>query len=110
MKAIQIASTGGPEVLEYRKVPALYGASSGPVPPFDLGCLAQMASVYITRPMSTNYVRTREEQTAIMDAVFEMSLAKGPEVLIRPAYAIEDAAEARGDLESRTSAGKLVIS
>lgn len=89
---------------------ALYGASSGPVPPFDLGRLAQMGSLYITRPMSTDYVRTREKLTAIMGAVFEMYAAKNLEVLIRPAYALEDAAEAHRDLESRKSTGKLVLS
>jgi NADPH:quinone reductase len=74
MKAIQIASTGGPEVLE------------------------------------SDYVRTREQLLAIMDAVFGMHLAKDLEVLIRPAYALEDAAEAHRDLESRKSIGKLVFS
>lgn len=89
---------------------ALYGASSGPVPPFDLGRLAQMGSLYITRPMSTDYVRTREKLTAIMDAVFAMYAAKNLEVLIRPAYALENAAEAHRDLESRKSTGKLLLS
>ena len=89
---------------------ALYGASSGPVPPFDLGRLAQMGSLYITRPMSTDYVRTREKLTAIIDAVFEMYATKNLEVLIRPAYALEDAAEAHRDLESRKSTGKLLLS
>jgi hypothetical protein len=45
-----------------------------------------------------------------MDAVFGMYLAKDLEVLIRPAYAVEDAAEAYRDLESRKSTGKLVLS
>jgi NADPH2:quinone reductase len=89
---------------------ALYGASSGPVPPFDLGRLAQMGSLYITRPISTDYVRTREQLTTIMEAVFEMYAAKNLDVLIRSAYALEDAAEAHRDLESRKSTGKLVLS
>jgi NADPH2:quinone reductase len=90
---------------------ALYGAASGPVPPFDLGRLGQMGSLYITRPIiSTDYVRTREELTAIMDPVFEMYLAKKLEVLIGPACTLEHAAEAHRDLESRESTGKLVLS
>jgi NADPH:quinone reductase len=90
---------------------ALYGAASGSVPPFDLGRLAQMGSLYITRPViSKDYVRTREELTAIMDPVFDMYLAKELEVLIGPAYALEDAAEAHRDLEGRKSTGKLVLS
>jgi NADPH2:quinone reductase len=89
---------------------ALYEASSGSVLPFDLECLAQMGSLYITRPMLTDYVRTREGLTTIMDALFDMYLAKEPEVLVRPAYALEDAAEAHRELESRKSTGKLVLS
>ena len=45
-----------------------------------------------------------------MDAVFGMYLAKDLEVLIRPAYALEDAAEAHRDLERRKSNGKRVSS
>jgi Zinc-binding dehydrogenase len=45
-----------------------------------------------------------------MDAVFEMYAAKKLEVLIRPAYTVEGSAEAHRDLESRTSAGKLLLS
>ena len=45
-----------------------------------------------------------------MNAVFEMYAAKNLEVLIRPAYALEDAAETHRDLESRKSTGKLVLS
>jgi NADPH2:quinone reductase len=74
MNAIQIAPTGGLEILE------------------------------------SDYVRTREQLTAIMDAVFGMYLFKDLEVLIRPAYALEDAAEAHRDLENRKSSGKFVLS
>ena len=74
MKAIQIVSSGDPEILE------------------------------------SDYVGTPKQLTTIMDAVFGMYLAKDLEVLIRPAYALEDAAEAHRDLESRKSTGKLVSS
>jgi NADPH2:quinone reductase len=68
-----------------------------------------MGSLYITRPISTDYVRTRQELTAIMDAVFEMYTRKELEVLVKPAYALEEAAAAHRDLESRKSTGKLVL-
>jgi NADPH2:quinone reductase len=74
MKAIQIVSSGDPEILE------------------------------------SDYVGTPKQLTTIMDAVFGMYLAKDLEVSIRPAYALEDAAEAHRDLESRKSTGKLVSS
>jgi NADPH2:quinone reductase len=87
-----------------------YGASSGPVLPFDLSLLAQMGSLYVTRPTAMDYLRTREELTDVMDAVFAMYATERLEVLVRPAYALEAAAEAHRDLESRKSIGKLVLS
>jgi NADPH:quinone reductase len=81
------------------------------VPPFDLGRLGHVGSLYITRPIISNdYVRTREDLTAIMDPVFKMYLSKKLEVLIGLAYTLEHAAEAHRDLESRKSTGKLVLS
>jgi NADPH:quinone reductase len=89
---------------------ALYGAASGPVPPFDLGRLAQTGSLYITRPITKDYVPTRERLTADKDAAFEMYADKTLEVLIGPSYALKDAAGAHRDLESRKSTGKLLLS
>jgi NADPH2:quinone reductase len=69
-----------------------------------------MGSLYVTRPITKDYVPTRADLTTIMDAVFKMYLAKELEVLIKPAYALKDAADAHRDLESRKSTGKLVLS
>jgi NADPH:quinone reductase len=89
---------------------ALYGAASGPVPPFDLGHLSQLGSLYITRPITKDYIPTREELTTVINAVFEMYMAKTLEILIGPSYALGDAAEAHRNLESRRSTGKLLLS
>ena len=89
---------------------ALYGAASGPVPPFDLGRLSQLGSLYVTRPVTKDYIPTRERLTAVIGAVFEMYTTKSLEILIGPSYALEDAAEAHRSLESRKSTGKLVLS
>jgi NADPH:quinone reductase len=55
---------------------ALYGAASGPVPPFDLGRLSQLGSLYVTRPVTKDYIPTRERLTAVIGAVFEMYTTK----------------------------------
>jgi NADPH2:quinone reductase len=70
----------------------------------------QIASTVGPEILESDYVGTRKRLTIFMDAVFGMYLAKGLEVLIRPAYTLEDAAEAHRDLESRKSTGKLVLS
>src|SRR6266404_6365176 len=49
----------GLNVLRPRGMMALFGASSGPVPPFDLIQLSQKGSLYVTRPTLTHYVATR---------------------------------------------------
>ena len=53
--------------------------------------------------LESDYVRTHKEPTAIMDVVFEMYITKELEVLIKPAYALEDAGEAHRYLERRKS-------
>ncbi|HKY04056.1 MAG TPA: quinone oxidoreductase, partial [Blastocatellia bacterium] len=42
----------------------LFGQSSGPVPPFDAGLLAQKGSLFLTRPSLAHYALTREELLA----------------------------------------------
>jgi NADPH2:quinone reductase len=67
----------------------------------------QIASTDGPEVLESFYLRTREKPTAIMDAVFGMYLDKELEVTIKPPYALENAAEAHRDLESRKSTGKL---
>jgi hypothetical protein len=55
--------------------------------------------------ISTNYVRTREQMTAIMDAVCGQDLG----VLIRPACAPEVAVSAQRNLESRKATGTRAL-
>jgi NADPH2:quinone reductase len=71
--------------LRRRGLLALYGAASGPVPPFDLGRLFQMGSLYITRPNNLDYVRTREELTSNVYAVFRMYHEGQLKVRVKPA-------------------------
>jgi NADPH2:quinone reductase len=89
---------------------ALYGAASGPVPPFDLLRLSAMGSLFITRPISLDYVRTRDELTSVTNPLFTMYNAGQLKLRVNPPYALKDAAKAHIDLESRKTTGKLVLS
>ena len=40
---------------------ALFGQSSGPVPPFDPQILNRKGSLFLTRPTLNDYVATRDE-------------------------------------------------
>ncbi|QEE28912.1 quinone oxidoreductase [Terriglobus albidus] len=96
--------------LRPRGLLALYGASSGAVPPFDLSRLAPMGSLFITRPVSIDYVRTREQLISIMEPIFEMYQSGKLKLLVRPPYTLEEASKAHIELESRRSTGKLLLS
>ena len=52
---------GSLEVLRPRGLMALFGQSSGPVPPFDPQVLNQKGSLFLTRPTLNHYVASREE-------------------------------------------------
>lgn len=95
--------------LRPRGLLTLYGAASGPVPPFDLGRLAQMGSLYITRPITLDCARTREELRSIVYAVFRMYQDGDLKVQVNPPYALRDVAVAHMDLESRKTTGKLLL-
>jgi NADPH2:quinone reductase len=96
--------------LRRRGLLALYGAASGPVPPFDLLRLSTMGSLFITRPISLDYVRTREELTSVTDAVFTMHKKGQLKLRVSHVYPLEDAGKAHVELESRRSTGKLLLS
>lgn len=95
--------------LRRRGMLVLYGAASGPVPPFDLARLAQMGSLYITRPNNLDYVPTRAELKSNAYAVFTMYREGRLKVRVNPPYALANVAQAHMDLESRKTIGKLLL-
>ena len=96
--------------LRRRGLLALYGAASGPVPPFDLARLSLMGSLFVTRPMSFDYVKTREELIQRTNALFDWLLRGKLRVHIDKVYPLEGVAQAHRDLESRKTIGKLILS
>jgi NADPH2:quinone reductase len=88
---------------------ALFGQSSGPVPPFNLGVLAQKGSLYITRPTLFVYVARRADLEASARALFDV-VGKGiVDVKINQRYALKDAARAQADLEARKTTGATIL-
>jgi NADPH2:quinone reductase len=96
--------------LRTRGLLALYGAASGPVPPFDLARLSTMGSLFVTRPISLDYVKTREELTGRIDDLFRWVLEGKLKVRIDRSYPLDQAAQAHIDLEGRKTIGKLLLS
>ena len=99
----------GLNLLRPRGVMALYGASSGAVPPFDLGKLSAKGSLFVTRPKYWDYVLTRQELLARAGAVLGMIAAGKLKLRVEHVYKLEDAQQAHRDLEGRRTTGKLLL-
>jgi NADPH2:quinone reductase len=95
--------------LRPRGMLALYGASSGQVPPFDLQRLNPMGSLFVTRPTVAHYVADRDELLWRTGELFDAIANGSLQVQIGGRYSLEDAAQAYRDLEGRQTTGKLLI-
>ena len=100
---------GSLNCLRPRGLLALFGASSGPVPPFDLIHLSSKGSLFITRPTLWHYVATRAELEWRSGDVLGWA-AKG-ELKLRTehVYPLSEAAQAQTDLEDRKTTGKILL-
>ena len=96
-------------VLAPRGTMALFGQSSGPVPPFDPAVLAQRGSLFLTRPSLFHYVATREELTLRAGDVLGWVADGTLKVRIDREIPLADAAEAHRLLEGRKTTGKVLL-
>ena len=88
---------------------ALFGQSSGPVPAFDPAILNGKGSLFLTRPGLPHYLLTREELLWRAGEVLDAVNAGKLRLRIDRTYPLADAATAHRDLESRKTAGKLLL-
>jgi len=87
----------------------LFGASSGPVPPFDLGKLAQKGSLFVTRPTLVHYMISHEELHRRATDVLTMIATRKIKLRIEHIYPLKEAEQAHRDLEGRKTTGKLLL-
>ena len=87
---------------------ALFGMSSGQVPPVDAGVLAK-GSFFLTRPTLAHYVLTREELLWRAGDVLNAVSSGALKLRIDSTFPLADAAEAHRALESRKTAGKILL-
>ena len=88
---------------------ALFGQSSGSVPAFDPSILNTKGSLYLTRPSLGHFLLTREELLWRAGDVLNSIDAGKLRLRIDRTYPLADAASAHRDLESRRTAGKLIL-
>ena len=87
----------------------LYGAASGPVPPFELQLLAAGGSLFITRPTLGSYIASRDELRGRADDLFSWIARGRLSVRIGGSYPLAEAGRAHQDLASRGTTGKLIL-
>lgn len=95
--------------LRPRGLMALYGGSSGAVPPFDLIRLSTAGSLYVTRPTLKDYVRTRQELERRSADVFGWVADGSLKVRIGHEYPLAEARQAHIDLQARKTTGKVLL-
>lgn len=97
------------DALRIRGMMALFGASSGPVPPVDPQVLNSKGSLFLTRPTLAHYTRDRAELMGRTTEIMDWIAAGKLTVRIGHRYALEDARQAHEDLQGRRTIGKLLL-
>ncbi|MGH9322149.1 MAG: quinone oxidoreductase family protein [Vicinamibacteria bacterium] len=95
--------------LRPRGMLALYGQSSGPVPPFDPGELAKGGSLFLTRPSLAHYTLDRTELSSRAGDVLSWIQHGELELTMDRILPLAEAAQAHRLLEGRKTMGKLVL-
>ena len=88
---------------------ALYGQSSGRVPPVDPQTLNAKGSLFLTRPTLGSYALTREELEWRAGEIFGWVADGSLNVHVGGTFPLADAAEAHRRLEGRETTGKLLL-
>lgn len=95
--------------LRPRGLLALFGASSGPVAPFDPIQLSGKGSLYVTRPTLWHYVATRQELEWRAAKVLDWVATGELKLRMEHIYPLEQATQAQIDLEARKTTGKILL-
>jgi NADPH:quinone reductase len=96
--------------LRTRGTMALFGQSSGPVPPFDPTILNGKGSLYLTRPSLGHYLLTPGELLWRAGDLLKWIDSGQLKLRIDRTYPLAEAAAAHRALEGRQTTGKLLLS
>jgi NADPH:quinone reductase len=97
------------DCLQPRGLFVSYGNSSGPVPPFSPGILAQKGSLYMTRPTLFTFVSTAKALRKSAKDLFRVVKKGKVHISVNQRYALADAAQAHADLAARKTTGSIVL-
>ncbi len=99
----------GLNCLRPRGMMVLFGQSGGKVPPLDPTILNTKGSLFLTRPSLAYYCATREELLWRAGDVLQWVASGKLKLAIERTYPLAQVAQAHRDLESRSTAGKLLL-
>ncbi len=86
-----------------------FGNASGPVPPFEIGILAQKGSLFATRPTLNSYVAKRDDLLATAQDLFDVVMNGHVKISVNQTYPLKEAANAHRDLADRKTTGSTVL-
>ena len=93
----------------HKGIVVLFGAASGPVPPFDLQRLNPLGSLFVQRPTLAHHVAMPEDfarrSGAVLDGLRDGSLR----FTVGATYPLADAAQAHIDLQERRTTGSVAL-
>ncbi|HZX95890.1 MAG TPA: quinone oxidoreductase [Myxococcales bacterium] len=101
--------TASLDSLKRRGLMVCFGTASGAIPAFDPQLLAMKGSLFLTRPALADYIADPAEKAALAGEVFGHVAAGRIRIEINQRYALQDAAQAHRDLESRKTTGSSVF-
>jgi NADPH:quinone reductase-like Zn-dependent oxidoreductase len=95
--------------LKRRGLMVCVGTSSGTIPPFDPQLLAMKGSLFLTRPALADYIAEPIEKALLAHELFDHVGHGRITIDINQHYALEDAALAHHDLQSRKTIGSSIF-
>jgi NADPH:quinone reductase len=100
---------GSLNCLRPRGLLALFGFSSGLVPPFDPAVLGSKGSLFLTRPGLNQYMATRNELQLRVRDIFEWLAGGKLKIRIGQVFPMAEARRAHEELEARRTTGKVLL-
>ena len=97
------------DCLAPRGMLALFGQSSGPVPPVDPQILNRKGSLFLTRPTLVHYVATRDELLARSNELLGWVHSSELSVRVGARFSLAQAADAHRALAARQTTGKVLL-
>ncbi|HTR37572.1 MAG TPA: quinone oxidoreductase [Bryobacteraceae bacterium] len=99
----------GLDCLRPRGLMVHFGVSSGQIDPLNTRALTERGSLYLTRPTLLTHVSTPAEIAWRAGDVFRWIAEGKLKLRVEHEYRLSDAAQAHRDLESRATAGKIIL-